>query len=129
MTGLPAAALLLAFAATAQPAAALAAAPSPSAPAPAVSFEGTWDLQWKTRKGLTPGGYMVIRQKGARFKAELHGQGSIDASGRLDGDRFVLRGSRMLVPYVMAGTLHGDTIEGSLKVLSVDRRFIGRRRR
>ena len=121
------AALLLALAATTRPASGLAAVPSPAAPA--ASLQGTWDLQWRTRKGLTPGGYMVISQKGARFKAKLHGQGSIDASGSLNGDRFVLRGSRMLVPYVMAGTLRGDTIEGSLKVLSVERHFIGRRRR
>jgi hypothetical protein len=119
--------LLLPLAAAAAPPAGFAAALSQTAPAPI--FQGTWDLQWKTRRGLTPGGYMVIRQKGARFKAKLHGQGSIEASGSLNGDRFVLRGSRLLVPYTMTGTLRGDTIEGSLKVMSVERHFIGRRRR
>ena len=95
---------------------------------PAARLQGTWDLQWKTRRGLTPGGHMVISQKGERFRAKLHGRGSIDASGTLEGDRFVLRGSRMLVPYRMTGIVRGDTIEGSLKVMSVERHFIGRRR-
>lgn len=122
-----AAALLILLAAMAGASTGVAAAPAPAAPA--AGFQGTWDLQWKTRKGLTPGGYMVVSRKGARFRAKLHGRGSVDASGTLNGDRFVLRGSRMLVPYTMTGSLRGDTIEGSLKVMSVERHFIGRRRR
>lgn len=46
----------------------------------------------------------------------------------MNGAGFVLRGSRMLVPYTIEGTVRGDRMEGALKMLSVDRRFTGVRR-
>lgn len=45
------------------------------------------------------------------------------------GHSFSLRGRRMAVPYVIAGTIDGDRIAGSLKVLTVEMRFTGTRRR
>jgi|GEM_PF-821098 len=89
---------------------------------------GTWDLEWRTSRGTSPGGYLVISQKGARLEAQLHGRGSIRATGSIEGNRFTLRGSRLFVPYTLTGTLDGDSMEGTLKVLSVERSFTGRRR-
>ena len=51
------------------------------------------------------------------------------AIGSTSGSSFVLRGSRMLTPYRIEGRVTGDRMEGALKVLSVDRRFTGVRRR
>jgi pimeloyl-ACP methyl ester carboxylesterase len=103
---------------------------TPAAPAAdaAASMQGTWDLEFHTRRGLSPGGWLVIRQSGGRLDADLHGRGSIRASGTLEGDRFTLAGSRLFAPYTLTGTIDGDRIEGVLKVLSVERRFTGRRR-
>lgn len=111
---LPLAALLLAAAATAQ------AAPS--------AFEGTWDLTWQTRRGPQQRGYLVLAGSGGALSGEIHGRGSVSATGSTSGSSFVLRGSRMLTRYRIEGRVAGDRMEGVLKVLSVERRFTGRRR-
>ena len=102
-------------------------AQAPGQPADRVS--GTWDLTWQTRKGPQRKGWFVIVQQGSKLKGEIHGQGHVKASGEARGSSFVLRGTRMMVPYTIAGTVEGDRMQGSLKVLSVDRKFTGARRR
>lgn len=100
-----------------------------SAPAAASPLDGTWDLTWQTRHGPSRSGFLVIREKGGRVEAEVHGQGALRVSGTAQGNRFALHGSRMLVPYTLSGTQSGDRIDGLLKVMSVERRFTGTRRR
>jgi hypothetical protein len=99
-----------------------------AAPAPAPRFDGIWDLTWQTRHGPQQRGYFVLRRQGDRLEGEIHGQGSVRASGTVNGSVFQLRGSRMLVPYRIEGRVHGDRMEGELKILTVDRRFTGIRR-
>jgi hypothetical protein len=99
-----------------------------AAQAPVPSFAGTWDLVWQTRHGPDSKGYLVIVQQGRRLGAEIHGRGEVKAKGETAGDAFVLRGSRLAVPYTISGRLAAGRIEGSLKVLSVERRFTGTRR-
>ena len=103
-------------------------AASAAAQAPAPRFEGIWDLTWQTRHGPQRRGYFVLRRQGTALHAELHGQGSVSAEGNVNGNAFVLRGSRMLVPYRIEGTINGDRMEGAFKMMSVDRRFTGVRR-
>jgi hypothetical protein len=91
-------------------------------------FDGIWDLTWQTRHGPQQRGYFVLRRQGDRLDGEIHGQGSVRASGTVNGSVFQLRGSRMLVPYRIEGRVRGDRMEGELKILSVDRRFTGVRR-
>ena len=89
---------------------------------------GTWDLIWQTRHGPEQKGYLVVRQSGTRLEAEIHGQGSVKAKGTLAGRQFALRGSRLAIPYLIAGTVEGNRLAGSLRILSVERRFTGLRR-
>lgn len=98
------------------------------AQAPASRVEGTWDLTWQTRRGPQQRGYLVLSRRGAVLEGEIHGQGRVRASGSISGSGFVLRGRRMLVPYAIEGMVRGDRMEGSLRMLSVDRRFTGVRR-
>jgi hypothetical protein len=109
----------------------LAAAPAGSAPPTAgpLSAAGTWDLIWQTRRGPERQGWLVLRQQGARLEGDIHGRGSIRAKGSIAGGDFVLRGSRLAVPYTISGRIEGDRMAGHLKVLSVDRPFRGERRR
>lgn len=90
--------------------------------------DGTWDLTWQTRHGPQQRGYLVLSRRGAVLEGEIHGQGSVRARGSISGAGFVLRGSRMLVPYTIEGRVRGERMEGSLKMLSVNRRFTGTRR-
>lgn len=105
---------------------ALAAEPRP-APA-AAAIEGTWDLIWQTRRGPRQSGWLVLRVTGSQVVGELHGQGSVTARGSVTGSGFTLRGSRMLVPYTVEGRLAGTRLEGTIRMLSVERRFTGTRR-
>lgn len=92
------------------------------------SVVGIWDLTWITRRGPVTSGYLHIRQEGARIHAQIHGRGSVKASGMLRGDEFVLRGSRLGVPYVIEGSFQGDELAGHIRVLSIVKPFTGRRR-
>ena len=103
----------------------MAAAP---APALAADFAGTWDLTWQTRRGPSTSGWLVIRQDGQRLTAEIHGRGTIKAAGAAQGDTFVLRGTRMGAPYAIDGRLEGGRLVGALRVLTVNRSFVGTRR-
>jgi hypothetical protein len=110
-------------------AAALAQAASQAQQAPpTANLQGVWDLTWTTRRGPEQKGYLRITQQGAALRAEIHGQGRINARGTVSGRRFDLRGSRMLVPYRIQGQVNGNRMEGVLKVMSVERRFTGNRR-
>ena len=105
------------------------AAAQPAPTQPAGSITGTWDMYWQTKSGPRKSGYMVFRQNGSDLRAELHGKGKVNARGSVNGDSFVLRGTRMLVGYRIEGRRQGDRLQGSLKVLSVDKAFTAVRRR
>jgi hypothetical protein len=95
---------------------------------PVQQIGGTWDLVWETRKGPSKKGYMAIEQKGDRLVARIHGQGSVTARGTIAGTGFRLGGSRMAIPYTISGRVEGGRMTGSLRMLSVTRRFTGVRR-
>ena len=99
-----------------------------SAQSPHAPLAGTWDLFWQTRQGRIQKGWLVIRQSGSRVTAEIHGRGHLRANGTADGDAFAVHGRRMDAPFTISGRLHEDRLLGSVKVLSVDRRFEGVRR-
>jgi hypothetical protein len=92
------------------------------------NIAGTWDLIWQTRHGPSKSGWLVVTQEGDRIAAEIHGQGAVKAKGEIAGADFTLRGSRLAIPYTISGRLEGGTLKGSLKILSIDRRFTGTRR-
>jgi hypothetical protein len=99
-----------------------------AAQAQAPRFDGIWDLTWQTRSGPRQRGWLELHQRGTGLSGEIHGRGAVSATGTVAGSSFVLRGSRMLVPYRIEGHVRGDRMEGALKVMSVDRRFTGIRR-
>jgi hypothetical protein len=110
-------------------AALLNAAPARPADPAGPNMAGTWDLVWQTRSGPSKRGWLVIEQTGSALRAEIHGQGHIKARGLIAGSEFTLKGSRFALPYTIEGRVAGDRIDGSLRVLSVRRIFIGTRRR
>lgn len=110
-------------------AALIAGIPGASAAERPVPMSGAWDLIWQTRKGPSPKGGLQIDQKGSQIVGEIHGQGRVRARGSVTGSSFVLRGSRLAVPYFITGTVSGNRMEGSLQVLSVRRQFTGVRRK
>lgn len=93
-----------------------------------IAVAGIWDLTWQKRSGPEKNGFLILRQKGAELAAEIHGQGSVRAEGRMAGDSFTLRGSRMAIPYTIRGRVEAGRLVGSLKILSVERSFTGTRR-
>ncbi|MEA3049263.1 MAG: hypothetical protein QOG84_1099 [Sphingomonadales bacterium] len=99
-----------------------------AAQAAPADIAGTWDLIWQTRHGPSRGGWLVVTRQGSRIAAEIHGRGAVKAKGEITGADFILRGSRLAIPYTISGRLEGNGLEGSLKILSIDRRFTGTRR-
>lgn len=117
--------LAFAFALAAAPLAPVFSQPAPAAPA---AMAGTWDLTWQTRHGPERNGWLVVTQDGNRIAAEIHGKGAVKAKGTISGQAYTLRGSRMMVPYTIAGRVEGDRLTGTLSILSVRRSFTGTRR-
>ena len=104
-------------------------APVAQTAAEPASFAGTWDLFWRTRQGGTQQqGYLVVTQDGSRLAAQVHGKGSLKAMGTAEGRVFALHGRKMGAPFTIGGRLEDDRLHGSVKVLSVERRFVGVRR-
>jgi hypothetical protein len=99
-----------------------------AAQAAPADIAGTWDLIWQTRHGPSRSGWLVVTQQGSRIAAEIHGQGAVKAKGEIEGAEFILRGSRLAIPYTISGRLEGGSLKGSLKILSIDRSFTGTRR-
>jgi hypothetical protein len=71
---------------------------------------------------------MVIRNVGSRIEAKVYGRGAVTARGTATDETFSLRGRRMAVSYRIDGVYAGDTLKGTIRVLSVHRDFTGRRR-
>jgi hypothetical protein len=105
----------------------LAAALATGAQAPSVA--GIWDLSWKSHKGDSKSGWLLLRQQGARLSAEIHAKSGGNASGRLEGDRFELHGSRFFVPYTIVGRVRGDRVEGAIRMLTAEWPFTASRRK
>ncbi|HEX8672481.1 MAG TPA: alpha/beta hydrolase, partial [Longimicrobium sp.] len=91
------------------------------------NVQGTWDLYWQTARGPSQSGYLVIAQRGDSLAAEIHGSGELQASGAINGREVLLTGRR-IVPFEIRAHVAGDTLRGSLKVLTTERRFTGIRR-
>ena len=109
-------------------------APLPS-PAPAWAavapkqIGGTWDISWKSRRGLTRKGIMEVEQRGTQLLARIEDRGGLTATGTIAGSAFTLHGSRMALPFTVTGRVEGRRMTGSLQALGVERRFTGLRRR
>jgi hypothetical protein len=99
-----------------------------AAPPPA-AVAGVWDLVWKNAHGETRSAWLLMRQRGERIECELHGRHEVSAAGRVEGNRFELRGSRLLIPYRIAGRVDGGRMEGAVAAPGFERHFTGVRRR
>lgn len=89
---------------------------------------GAWDLSWKNRRGVTRTGYMVVEQRGSQLVAQVYDRGGATATGAITGSDFILRGTRMALPFTVTGRARGGRMTGTLTALGVERRFTGIRR-
>jgi hypothetical protein len=107
----------------------LAAAALLAGAAPPAPVAGVWDLEWKNAHGATRSAWLLMRQRGERIECELHGRHEVNAAGRIEGGRFELRGSRLLIPYRIIGRVEGGRMEGAVAAPGFERHFVGVRRR
>ena len=105
----------------------LSSAPARAAPKPQ-QMGGTWDLTWKSRRGNTRTGYMVVEQRGAQLVAQVYDRGGATATGTISGSHFTLRGTRMALPFTVTGRAKSGRMTGTLNALGIERRFTGTRR-
>ena len=109
-------------------------APPPGLHAPASAASpkrigGTWDISWRSRRGLPRKGTMEVEQRGTQLFARIEDRGGVTATGSIAGSAFILRGSRMALPFTVTGRVQGRTMSGSLQALGIERQFTGVRRR
>lgn len=103
--------------------------PSAASAAPkAQRMAGTWDLTWKSRRGATRTGSMVVEQRGTELFAQVYDRGGATATGTVSGSSFVLRGTRLALPFTVTGRVQGRRMTGMLTAIGTERRFTGVRR-
>jgi hypothetical protein len=84
---------------------------------------------WQGASGPRESGSMVLKQEGSAVHAVLHGQGSLEAEGTVRGRLLVVTGRRLLTRFEIRAEARGDTLRGTLGVLTLHREFIAVRRR
>jgi hypothetical protein len=89
---------------------------------------GTWDLSWRSRRGNLRTGYMVVEQRGAQLFAEVFDRGGATATGTISGSDFILRGTRLAIPFTVTGRIKGNRMVGTLTAIGTERHFTGIRR-
>lgn len=89
---------------------------------------GTWDLTWKSRRGATRTGTMVVEQRGTELVAHVYDRGGATATGTLSGSSFTLRGTRLALPFTVTGRVQGRRMTGTLTAIGTERHFTGTRR-
>jgi hypothetical protein len=72
---------------------------------------------------------MVVDQRGTQLVAQVYDRGGATASGTVSGSDFILRGTRLALPFTVTGRAKGGRMTGVLFALGVERRFTGIRRR
>jgi hypothetical protein len=103
--------------------------PSAASAAPkAQRMAGTWDLTWKSRRGATRTGSMVVEQRGTELFAQVYDRGGATATGTISGSSFTLRGTRLALPFTVTGRVQGRRMTGMLTAIGTERRFTGIRR-
>jgi hypothetical protein len=95
---------------------------------PPADVAGTWAMIWQGASGPRASGSMVLTQDGSSIHAVLHGQGSLDAEGTVRGQLLRVAGRRLLTRFEINAVAQGDTLRGTLDVLTVHRAFIAVRR-
>ena len=90
---------------------------------------GTWVATWRNSRGETRKGLIVIDQSGSQLSARIESHGNVTATGTLTGSTFTLRGSRMGVPFTVAGRVQGKKMSGMLSAILTERHFTATRRK
>jgi pimeloyl-ACP methyl ester carboxylesterase len=106
-----------------------AARPPVDSTGPPADVAGTWAMIWQGASGARESGSMVLRQEGSAVHAVLHGQGSLEAEGTVRGRLLVVTGRRLLTRFEIRAEARGDTLRGTLDVLTLHRDFMAVRRR
>jgi hypothetical protein len=90
---------------------------------------GTWDVTWQNSRGASKKGLIVVQQRGSELSARIESHGNVTATGSITGSSFILRGTRMGVPFTITGRVKGRKMSGMLTAFLVERSFTGTRRK
>lgn len=90
---------------------------------------GTWVATWQNSRGASRKGLIVVEQQGAELSARIESHGNVTATGRITGSNFIMRGTRLGVPFTITGQVRRGKMTGALTAILVERRFAATRRR
>ena len=99
------------------------------APRGPMQIAGTWDAAWRNSSGEIRRGLIVVEQRGAQLSARIESHGNVTATGSIAGSTFTLRGTRLGVPFTVAGRVQGRKMAGTLTAFLIERHFTATRRR
>ena len=94
-----------------------------------VNVAGTWDMRVLKRRGGTQNWTLMLEQNGTRLSGTINSEGGdLPVNGTIEGRNISLSAERFGVTVEFPATFNGDTMTGTMRVLTVNRQWTATRR-
>ena len=105
------------------------ASPTPRPPGPTIDVSGRWEMSVQKRSGGTQTWKLTLEQNGEALTGVITSEGGdLPVSGTIQGHAFTLSAKRYGVTVEFPGTVEGETMTGTMRVLSVNRHWAAKRK-
>jgi hypothetical protein len=102
---------------------------TPQPPGSRVDVNGRWEMSVRKRSGETQTWTLTLEQDGEALTGVITSEGGdLPVSGNIRGQAFTLSAKRYGVTVEFPGVVEGDTMTGTMRVLSVSRQWSARRK-
>ena len=105
------------------------ASPTPQSPGPMVDVSGKWEMSVQKRSGGAQTWTLTLRQNGAALTGVITSEGGdLPVGGIIKGQAVTLSAKRYGVTVEFPAVVEGDTMTGTMRVLSVSRQWAAKRK-
>lgn len=104
-------------------------APAPSSDTETADVGGVWAMSVEKRRGGTQEWTLTLRQEGERLEGFIRSEGGdLRVEGTVRGRAVELSAKKMGVTVEFPATFDGEQLAGTMRALTVERRWTARRR-
>ena len=101
---------------------------APRPPGSKIDVAGRWEMSIKKRSGQTQTWTLTLEQNDEALTGVITSEGGdLPVSGTIKGQAVTLSAKRYGVTVEFPGTVEGDTMMGTMRVLSVNRQWVAKR--
>ena len=101
---------------------------TPSSSSATIGIAGRWEMSIQKKKGGTQTWMLILEQNGETLTGVISSEGGdLPVTGTIKGQTIDLSATRFGVTVSFPATLNGDTITGTMNVLTVTRQWTAKR--